>query len=112
MIPISRKSFFIRTITSRWASRGEAERFLYYDGPTRLRSPLSVSLTPAGTVKLRPTSYIITRGLPEPARFGALLEGAWSDYRWRSVPARVDTSQTIEMRIEGAPPAGDQPQSP
>src|SRR5262249_33497371 len=35
-----------------------------------------------------------------------LLDGSWSSYRWRSVPARIDTSATIEMRIEGSPPDG------
>jgi type VI secretion system protein ImpM len=58
-----------------------------------------------GSAMVEP-SCLITRGLPEPARFGALLEGSWGSYRWREIPARVDTARTIEMRIDGAPPDG------
>src|SRR6185312_3904794 len=35
----------LRDVQSSWvSSRGEAERFLYYDGPTRAAVPVSVSL--------------------------------------------------------------------
>jgi len=51
-------------------------------------------------------SCLITSGLPDPAIFGALLDGSWSEYQWRTVPARIDSAATIEMRIEGEPPAG------
>ena len=51
-------------------------------------------------------SCLIAKGLPDPAAFTALLEGSWADYRWRTVPARFDSSQTVELRIDGAPPDG------
>ena len=52
-------------------------------------------------------SCLITKGLPAPATFGALLDGTWSNHQWRCVPARVDTGATIELRVEdGAPPDG------
>jgi hypothetical protein len=39
----------LRDVPSSWvASRGEAERFLYYDGPTRLPVPVAVSVTDSG----------------------------------------------------------------
>jgi hypothetical protein len=39
----------LRNVPSSWvSSRGESERFLYYDGPTRSHVPLSVSLSPSG----------------------------------------------------------------
>jgi type VI secretion system protein ImpM len=67
-------------------------------------SPLVLWWT-EGSTMVEP-SCLIAKGLPDPAAFGALLDGSWSDYRWRSVPARFDSSATIEMRIEGAPPDG------
>jgi type VI secretion system protein ImpM len=51
-------------------------------------------------------SCLITKGLPDPSAFGALLDGSWSESRWRMAPARVDSAATIEMRVEGAPPDG------
>ena len=38
--------------------------------------------------------------MPHPSTFAALLDGSWAQYRWRPVPARVDTSATLEMRVE------------
>jgi serine/threonine protein phosphatase PrpC len=53
-------------------------------------------------------SCLIAKGLPHPNRFGALLEGSWAEYRWRSVPGRVDTSATLEMKmpVGGEAPVG------
>ncbi|HMF97697.1 MAG TPA: type VI secretion system-associated protein TagF [Vicinamibacterales bacterium] len=51
-------------------------------------------------------SCLVAKGLPDPAGFGALLDGSWASYRWRPVPAQIDSSATIEMRIEGSPPDG------
>jgi type VI secretion system ImpM family protein len=45
-------------------------------------------------------SCLITKGLPHPTTFGALLDGCWSDYRWRAVGARVDSGATLEVRVE------------
>ena len=36
----------------------------------------------------------------------ALLDGAWAQYRWRPVSARIDTSATLEMPVENATPVG------
>jgi type VI secretion system protein ImpM len=49
-------------------------------------------------------SCLIAKGLPHPSTFVALLDGSWSEYRWRSIPARVDTGATMEMRVESGPP--------
>src|SRR4029453_2407597 len=52
-------------------------------------------------------SCLIVKGLPEPSSFGALMDGAWADYRWRPVAARIDSGATLEMRVvDEAPPAG------
>jgi type VI secretion system protein ImpM len=32
-------------------------------------------------------SFLIAKGLPHPDSFAALLDGAWTDHQWRSVPA-------------------------
>jgi type VI secretion system protein ImpM len=47
-------------------------------------------------------SCLIAKGLPHPNTFVALLDGAWAQYRWRPVSARVDTNATLEMRVENA----------
>jgi type VI secretion system ImpM family protein len=51
-------------------------------------------------------SCLITKGLPAPSAFGALLDGSWAQNRWRSVPARIDSGATIEMRMDEAPYTG------
>ena len=51
-------------------------------------------------------SCLIVKGLPDPATFGALLDGSWSDHRWRTVPVRIDSALTMEMRVDGPPPVG------
>ena len=51
-------------------------------------------------------SCLLAKGLPDPATFAAFLDGSWSACRWHTVPARFDSSATIEMRVEGAPPDG------
>jgi len=51
-------------------------------------------------------SCLIAKGLPHPNTFVALLDGAWAQYRWRPVSARIDTSATLEMRMENATPVG------
>ena len=58
-----------------------------------------------GSAAVEP-SCLIAKGLPRPDTFVALLDGEWSQYRWRPVSARVDTGATIEMRIESAGPVG------
>jgi type VI secretion system protein ImpM len=51
-------------------------------------------------------SCLIAKGLPHPNTFVALLDGDWAQYRWRSVHAIVDTSATLEMRVENVAPVG------
>jgi type VI secretion system protein ImpM len=38
-------------------------------------------------------SCLVSRGLPQPSAFAALLDGQWSEARWRPLPATVDESQ-------------------
>jgi type VI secretion system protein ImpM len=47
-------------------------------------------------------SCLITKALPHPGTFGALLDGCWAQYRWRPVQGRVDTGETVDMRAEDA----------
>ncbi len=42
-------------------------------------------------------SCLVLKGLPNPALYPALLEGAWDAYRWRSVPARVSVSEEATL---------------
>ena len=58
-----------------------------------------------GSAMVEP-SCLIAKGLPDPGAFGALLDGSWSEYRWRTVSARIDSPATVEMRIEGLLPDG------
>jgi type VI secretion system protein ImpM len=58
-----------------------------------------------GSAMVEPTCLLV-KGLPDPAGFAALLDGSWSACRWQTVPTRIDSSATIEMRIDGAPPDG------
>src|SRR5262249_50471876 len=41
-----------------------------------------------GSTKVEP-SCLITKGLPHPDSFAALLDGSWSSAQWRSVEAQV-----------------------
>jgi type VI secretion system protein ImpM len=68
-------------------------------------SPLVIWWT-EGSAIVEP-SCLIVKGLPQPTTFGALLDGAWAQYRWRPVAARIDSGATLEMRVvEEVPPAG------
>jgi len=40
-------------------------------------------------------SCLVVKGLPAPELYAALLEGAWTAHRWKSVPARVSDDLTI-----------------
>jgi type VI secretion system protein ImpM len=51
-------------------------------------------------------SCLITKGLPVASTFGALLDGSWAQNGWRSIPARIDSGATIEMRMDEAPATG------
>ena len=41
-------------------------------------------------------SCVVSKGLPPPDRFVALLDGEWSRRRWLSVPGRLDADRTID----------------
>lgn len=53
-----------------------------------------------------PPSCLVVKGLPHPDTFTALLDGSWSERRWRSVPAHVDASRVQEEPLveDLAPP--------
>ena len=38
---------------------------------------------------------LITRGLPQPAMFAALLDGSWTERGWRSIPAQAEPDPTL-----------------
>lgn len=48
----------------------------------------------------------LSRGLPSPRAFAALLDGAWAAHQWTSLPARVEerVSATSLVAAEGPPP--------
>jgi len=41
-------------------------------------------------------SCLISKGLPSPAKFAALLEGSWTQHQWRSVQARVEVAPDFD----------------
>ncbi len=51
-------------------------------------------------------SCLVSKGLPEPASFTALLDGQWQPARWRPVPVTIDSGDTVEMTIAAAAPLG------
>lgn len=52
-------------------------------------------------------SCLVVKGLPDPEAFAALLDGAWAQYGWPSVPARVERALSLDERpSEGTPRVG------
>ncbi len=49
-------------------------------------------------------SCLIDRHLPHPDSFVALLDGAWADRDWRTVPVQVDVAPGAEVLIDEATP--------
>ncbi|MGH9350096.1 MAG: type VI secretion system-associated protein TagF [Vicinamibacterales bacterium] len=50
-------------------------------------------------------SCLITKGLPHPDTFAALLDGSWARRRWRSIPTRAEVAPAaIEMLVDAAIP--------
>jgi type VI secretion system protein ImpM len=47
------------------------------------------------------TNCIVSRGLPDPDRFVAMLDGQWSERRWVSVPARIEPARPAEDATVG-----------
>jgi type VI secretion system protein ImpM len=44
-------------------------------------------------------SCLITKGLPHPESFAALLDGSWGEHRWSSAPAQIDPGSS-DMLLE------------
>jgi type VI secretion system protein ImpM len=49
-------------------------------------------------------SFLIAKGLPHPDSFAALLDGAWIEHQWRSVPPHVDSSAEPETLVDDPTP--------
>jgi type VI secretion system ImpM family protein len=57
-----------------------------------------------GSAKVEP-SCLITKGLPHPDSFAALLDGSWASGRWRSVKAEVEqTLAQEELLVDDVTP--------
>src|SRR5512138_84782 len=57
-----------------------------------------------GSARVEPCC-LVSRGLPHPDSFAALLDGGWTQRRWRSVAARRDPSARPEALVDDpAPP--------
>jgi len=54
-------------------------------------NPAHVLWWTEGSAAIDPSS-LVTAGLPDPEGFAAMLDGAWTARRWRSVPARLSAS--------------------
>jgi type VI secretion system protein ImpM len=70
----------------------------WLDGMIRDREPASIHWWSSGSARVRP-SWLITRGLPEPTAFGALLSGAWQQWPWTS----CDTSMATDALLPSGP---------
>ena len=67
-----------------------------------LYDPLMVWWT-AGSAMVEP-SCLVSRGLPAPESFVALLDGSWADRRWRAIPARaVEGDADDTLMTDGTP---------
>jgi type VI secretion system protein ImpM len=49
-------------------------------------------------------SCLVAKGLPHPNSFASLLDGSWSESRWRSVPSRIETGPAAELLIDNGTP--------
>ena len=66
-----------------------------------LYAPLFVFWTDGSS--LIDASCLVSKGLPDPDRFVAMLDGRWSGRRWLSVPARLDADRTVDDATIGIP---------
>jgi type VI secretion system protein ImpM len=48
-------------------------------------------------------SFLIAKGLPHPDSFAALLDGAWTQHQWRSVPPHPEAGPQPELLIVDGP---------
>lgn len=51
-----------------------------------------------GSSSVQP-SWLVSRGLPNPQSFAALLDGSWQQHRWRPVPASVERAASDGLLI-------------
>jgi type VI secretion system protein ImpM len=88
------------------ADLGDAFTQLMSQRLSSLYDPLVLWWTDGSAIV--PPSSLLVKGLPHPDSFTALLDGAWHERRWRSVPAYVQTAAGAaepEMLLEDlAPP--------
>jgi len=56
-----------------------------------------------GSARMQPCC-LVSRGLPHPDSFASLLDGSWTQRRWRSVAARVDASALPETLVDDPSP--------
>jgi hypothetical protein len=90
----------LRNVPSDWVcNRGETERFLYYDGPTRSRAPMGVKLDAA-----RNRLLLFEPGIPQYAardsEGGALADPA--PLIAGSVPAKLPAREGLYVEVHGA----------
>ena len=64
-----------------------------------LYGPLLVFWTEGSS--LIDASCLVSKGLPDPERFVAMLDGQWPRRRWVSVPARPDADGTVDDQTVG-----------
>ena len=67
-----------------------------------LYAPLGLWWT-EGSSAVEP-SVLIAKGLPDPDRFAALLDGAWTEHQWRSVAAYTPSPPEPEPLVEDLTP--------
>ncbi|MGL6222230.1 MAG: type VI secretion system-associated protein TagF, partial [Steroidobacteraceae bacterium] len=71
----------------------------------RARESNQIHWWSSGSVHVRP-SWLLTRGLPEPAAYAAMLTGAWRQWPWTScdtsVAAVAATPATPSLHVESA----------
>ena len=77
----------------------------WLDGMIRSSEPESIHWWTSGSAHVRP-SWLITRGLPEPAAYPAMLTGAWRQWPWVScdtaVAAAAAAPATPLLHLESA----------
>jgi type VI secretion system protein ImpM len=56
-----------------------------------------------GSAKVQP-SCLIVKGLPHPDAFASLLDGSWTERRWLSILARIETSLMPEPLVDDFSP--------
>ncbi len=64
-----------------------------------------------GSAMVEP-SCLITRGLPQPDAFAALLDGAWTEHRWQAVPSLEPSLEPLALTATDDWLAGDDPAPP